>query len=262
MIDINNILEWKQQYKDIYQLEIQNQHFIFKAIGREEYKQIILMDLDLGEFQETICFQSVIYPENYDYTKGIAGVAEVISDAILDASGLHVGQAADLLHEYRTEMTNYDYQVDCIIHEAFPEYPLEEISTWPVRKTMYYLSRSEWILSSLKGVPLQRIDESLQQQMQEPQYEQGIEEQQPQKEQNNPYQQEIRKELVEFEKPEVSKPKTQPQQKEGAIQSEEELLAMLAGTGQKIANPSTDMEDVKPELNWFSYMDELKGDFE
>src|SRR5690606_31620658 len=146
MIDITDILQWKQEYGEIYQTEILGRHYIFRPIGREEYKRIILMDLELGEFQETICFQAIIYPKDYDYTKGIAGIAEVLSDSILDASGLHVGQAVDLLAQYREEMANYDYQVDCMIHEAFPEFTLEEISTWSIRKTMYYLSRSEWIL--------------------------------------------------------------------------------------------------------------------
>lgn len=258
MIELSDVLQWKQEYGDVYQMEIQDQNFIFRPLGREEYKEIIIMDLDIGEFQEAICFQAVIHPEDYDYSNGVAGVAEVLSDAILDASGLLVGQAKDLLEQYRAEMMNYDYQVDCLIHEAFPEFTLEEISTWPVRKTMYYLARAEWILQNLRGVQIVHIDEDMYEQMQEQQ--EPIEQAYHESKQN-PYQREIRKELVEFEEPKKKQEKKQDLPK-GAIQSEEKLLAMLAQTGQKVTKPTTDLNEVMPELNWFSYMDELKGDFD
>ena len=242
MISIDDILQWKQAYGELYQMQIQEQHFIFRPLGREEYRQIILMDLDLGEFQETICFQAVIYPEDYDYSKGIAGIAEVLCDAILDASGLHIGQAKELLDAYRQEMLNYDYQVDCLIHEAFPEFTLEEISSWPVRKTMYYLSRAEWILRNLKGVMLQTIDEVIQQdyqaqQMPSPPMQQPMPEHRPQ-------------------------PMPQPPAPEGGIQSEEAVLAMLAQSGAKVVQPSASLDEVMPELSWFEYIDELKGEFD
>lgn len=264
MIDINRILEWKQTFGDIYQMAILEQHFIFRPIGREEYKQLILMDLNVGEFQEALCFQSIIYPEDYDYSKGAAGIAEIMSDVILDASGLHEGQAPQLIQEFREEMMNYDYQVDCMIHEAFPEFTLEEIATWPVRKTMFYLSRAEWVLETLKGIPISQMFLTPEQQQEMMlQQQQMMQEQMQQQQQQppNPAQRTIRKELIEApeEKPKAP-PKPAPQ---GAIQSEEELLAMLAGAGGKVSKPITDLEnEQKPELNWFGYMDELKGDFD
>ncbi|PVC75072.1 hypothetical protein C2I27_04085 [Priestia megaterium] len=274
MIDINHILEWKQTFGDIYQMEILGQHFIFRALGREEYKNIIMHDLSLGEFQEAICFSSIIYPDDYDYTKGIAGVAEVLSDGILDVSGLLLGQAKELLDEYRQELSNYDYQVDCLIHEAFPEYRLEEIALWPVRKTMYYLSRSEWILQNLKGIPLQLIDETMQQELQEEIQRNQQPSQRPQQPMEmppefaeqlppQPPQQLATNEQVatDFFGGAEKKPDPKPVP-EGGIQSEEEVLAMLAGTGMSVAKPSTNMNDIKPELNWFGYMDELKGEFD
>lgn len=263
MIDINQIIEWKQAYGDIYQMEILEQHFIFRPLGREEYKEIILMDLDLGEFQETICFSAMIYPNDYDYTRGIAGVAEILSDGILDASGLHLGQAKVLLDSYREEMYNYDYQVDVMIHEAFPEYSLEQIATWPIRKTMFYLSRAEWILQNLKGVQIQLIDETIQQDHQQMEQQYVPQDQMPPEfaEQiPTPPQMAGNEQLAgDFM---GGSPAAKKQPPEGGVQSEEELLAMLAGTGKAVSKPSTDMGDIKPELNWFSYMDELKGEFD
>lgn len=262
MIDINQILQWKQEYEEIYQLQIHDQHYIFRSIGREEYKQIILMDLELGEFQESICFHGVIYPE-YDFCNGIAGIAEVLSEHIMDASGLHQNQAAVLLEDFREEMMNYDYQVDCMIHEAFPEFSLEEISTWSMRKTMFYLSRTEWVLVNLKGIHPQNVYPMFAEEMEKMQQEQ--EQQQPQQPQKPapPQPRQPPQRLVgppeESQKPEPSK-RPAP---EGGIQSEEELLALLAGTGKPVSKPITNWEDQPhPELNWFGHMDELQGDFD
>lgn len=240
-MDINNILEWKQQFGEVYMIEVLDQQFFFRPLGREEYKEIIMLDLDLGEFQEAICYQTIIYPE-YEFSTGIAGVAEIISDGILDISGLHLGQAKELLDQFRDEMNNYDYQVDCLIHEAFPEHSLEDISTWSIRKTMFYLSRSEWVLRNLKGIPIAPIEETIQQSFESAEQHQ----EQP------------------LTKQPVKPKKEQPQKSvpEGAIQSEEELLAMLAESGAKISKPLTKHEEVYPELSWFKHHEELTGEFD
>lgn len=249
MIDVSQLIQWKQLYEDVYQLQIQEEHFIFRALGREEYKQIVLLDHNLGEFQEAICFASTLYPVDYDYTAGIAGVAEVLSNGILEVSGLLVGQAEELLYEFRSEMDVYDYQVDVIIHEAFREFTLEEIATWPLRKTLFYLSRAEWILRTLKGVHLQMVEgeEAPQEEYQQPR------QQAPVAQAEQPPQRQVEPQAAVTD---------EPGKAQQAAQTEEEVLAMLAGAGAKVTKPSTDMSEIRPELNWFGYMDELKGDFD
>lgn len=250
-LKVNDLIEWKQQFGDIYQLDILEQTYIFRALGREEYKEIILMDLDLGEFQEIICSQVVIYPYEYDYSTGVAGIAEILSDIILEVSGLHLNQAKELLDEYREEMLNYDYQVDCMIHEAFPEYPIETIAAWPVRKTMYYLSRAEWILQNLKGVILESVNETIAREMQR---------------HNQPIDKEmLQQEIHKQEQVIFQQKNNQNDEKilfEDDMSSEEGVLAMLAQSGTKVTTPTTDFEELHPELGWFKHQDELKGEFD
>lgn len=254
-LTINNLIEWKQQFGDIYQLDILEQTYIFRALGREEYKEIVLLDLDLGEFQEVICSQVVIYPYDYDYSVGIAGIAEILSDGILDVSGLHLQQAKELLDQYREEMLNYDYQVDCMIHEAFPEYPIEVIASWPVRKTMYYLSRAEWILQNLKGVRIESIDETM---MNDAQQQQG--------QYNQQMQREMPKQNAQYEN-HFTNQQTPPQNSKKTLSdadmnNEAAVLAMLAESGAKVTTPATNFKEVHPELGWFKHQDELKGEFD
>ncbi|MBU5262126.1 hypothetical protein [Bacillus atrophaeus] len=251
MIENKTIIKFKQSYEEIYQIQIKDQEmdtFIFRPIGREEYKQIVVLDLNLGDYQEMICSQCVLYPESYDFSKGNAGIGQVLAHAILDVSGLLPQQANEMLELFRAEMMKMDYQADCMIHEAFPEYSLEEISSWSIKKTMYYLSRAEWILQNLRGCQLTYLSE---------------EEYQQQEAQSA---QEARMPSQADELPQRSNSnnlvKQQPNQSNASAQSEEEVLAMLAGAGAKVAPPSSTMDEVKPELNWFSYMDELKGDFD
>lgn len=181
------IQEWKAFYEDIFMIDLIESSFIFRALGREEYKQILMMDLGIPEFQEEICRVGILFPEDFDFNKFTAGGPEILSDLIIDASGLHEKQAGALLDEYREEMDNYDYQVDCMIHEAFPEHSIPEIATWPLRKTLYYLSRAEWVLRNLRGVQISIPEPVQQQEEQQPPPQQQFEQQeyQPQEEQND-----------------------------------------------------------------------------
>jgi hypothetical protein len=237
------ILEWKKQHEEVYQMTIADKEnefcylFIFRAIGREEYKQLLFDGLELGEFQEILCQKAVLYPDNYDFSKGLAGIADVLSSAIMDVSGLHVNQSVELLEQFRAELNILDYQADCIIHEAFPMYSLEEIQSWSVRKQMYYLSRAEWILRNLRGVPIELNHESAtQSQRQQHQFT--------------------------FTK----EPSAPPKPKDPKEMTEEEVLAMLAENeakhGRRINWQGNNMDDLFPELAWFQHEDELRGEFD
>lgn len=144
--------KYKAMNETVYQIEFENLIFIFRPLGRLEYAEIALEELDEGEMQEAICQESVLYPKDYDFTKGLAGIPEVLSENILDASGLKQGQIFDILMDYREEMDNFDFQIDSIIHEVYPEYAIEEIESWPVRKTLYYYSRAEWVMRNVRHV--------------------------------------------------------------------------------------------------------------
>lgn len=160
-MDLEVLSKLKTQHKDLFAitlfLEESEQEFIFKPIGREEYR-IVLEEFeehkDLSEFQEALCQFSIVHPVDYQFHLGVGGVAEVLSDAILDMSGLFEQQGLELLIMNRNNMQNFDYQIECIIHEAFPEHSLDEIGSWDMRKTMYYYARAEWILVNLRGVKL------------------------------------------------------------------------------------------------------------
>lgn len=142
----------KEKYEDVFEVEIANRIFIFRALGRIEYATIVMQNYELGDFQEKICEVATIYPTGNNFGEGLAGVAEILSDFIIDASGSHAGQIFDILMEHREEMENFDFQIDSIIHEVYPEFRIDEIEKWPIRKTLYYYSRAEWVLRNVRGI--------------------------------------------------------------------------------------------------------------
>lgn len=132
--------------------------FIFKMLGRKDFKQ--LRDTDAVsncDKEEIICEQCVLYPENYDFANcDEAGLPTKLAQSIIEKSMFkNSDQLTNAIHYYRDKLRDdLDEQITCIIHEAFQEFSIEEISNWDVIKTADYYVRAEYILNSLRGVPL------------------------------------------------------------------------------------------------------------
>ena len=132
--------------------------FIFKALGRKDFKEIVESKLisDVSK-QELICDKCVLYPENYDFENcDEAGLPTILSNLIIEKSMLKSSdQLENVIHYCRDKLWNdLDDQITCIIHEAFPEFSIEEIANWDIVKTAEYMVKSEYILHNLRGVPL------------------------------------------------------------------------------------------------------------
>lgn len=251
-----SILEWKEKYDEIYELRIGDKEgeflvsFIFRLIGRAEYEQLLALELEEGQMQEAVCHTVTLHPP-FDFENDRAGFAEVLYQHIMDLSGFQPNQPLALLQHYRDEMLVFDYQADCIIKEAFPEFDLEEISNWTARKTMYYLSRAEWILQNLRGVPLNPHE---------------VLEGQPGPIPQKPMQ--MMPPAPIHEQTPVSAP-SEPK-KPGEHLTEEEVMQMLQASmashpvAPKQIDPrkQTQLNDLFPELSWFKGEEEMKGDYE
>lgn len=151
-----DIDRWKSQYEDVFHQVIGDQVFIFRGIGRQEYQDIIDAEDNFSYIQEYVCGKVTLFPKDHDWSL-TAGHADTLHSHVMELSGLAPGQARSLLDEARNQMMIFDHQLDCIIHEAFSEFTIEQIENWTVPKQMKYLARAEFILSELRGVPLQQL---------------------------------------------------------------------------------------------------------
>ena len=160
----NDLLEiyflMKDKYpnaSEIYMYQFENEVFLYKPLGRKHYKMLINSEVDIFSKEDAVCKECVVYPENYDFDNCEAGLPSALAKVILENSCLtdaNIRQA--LIDQYRSEMFDLDNQITCMIHEAYPEYPIEEIENWDMQKTALYASRAEWILANFRHAEFTR----------------------------------------------------------------------------------------------------------
>jgi hypothetical protein len=175
MQDITEVfMNLKKEYRTIYIHQIDDQVFMYRPLGRLEFRQL-LEDERFNDMQkeEIICQACALWPEEYDYDECEAGIPTNLASAILKNSFLDSIESRKLiLARNRQEMFDLDNQITCIINEAFPQFDIEEIEQWDIAKTSKYLSRAEWKLMNLRGLemsfdPIQEQGDSPQSQPQQ-----------------------------------------------------------------------------------------------
>lgn len=160
-MDREKLNQLKDKYWSIYKTEVYGYKFIWREISRKEYKRITRYHPNLYDQEDAICNLCIIEPEEFDFENCIAGVATVLADHILKESGFSsepTGKIDNTLTQYRGEMQDFQNQVSCIIHEAFPTLDIEDIEDWNLEKTLWYFSRAEYKLS-LRGIVLENTTE-------------------------------------------------------------------------------------------------------
>lgn len=152
-VDLTELyISLKDQYTDVFMFQVENQVFLYKQLGRKDYKDLLELEVNDFEKEEILCKACVLYPQDYDFEECDAGIPSQLAKAILKNSFLDSLESRELLiRVFRQEMHELDNQVTCLIHEAFPEYSIEEIETWDLQRTAKFLSRAEWILANLRG---------------------------------------------------------------------------------------------------------------
>lgn len=153
-VDIFKIInDLQQRYRNVHAFSIKGQVYVYRALGRKEYKDI-MMDTTINDFEkeEEICKTCILYPEDIDWRKLPAGIPTELTKKIRKDSYLDNTESwKHLLEFYRREMYNLDNQITCIVSEA-TGIDFEKVEQWDMEKTLKYLSRAEWVLQNLRGL--------------------------------------------------------------------------------------------------------------
>jgi hypothetical protein len=173
--------EYQEKYKQVFIHQIEGQIFMYRALGRSEYKKIAA-NTNLNEFQkeEVICELCTLWPESYDFENcEEAGIPTTLCSVILKNSCMDsIDTRKQVMDYYRQEMFDLDNQINCIINEAFPQLDIEDIERWGVERTSKYLAAAEWKMVNLRGAnitfdPMEVLPQQQQptqpQQLQQPQ---------------------------------------------------------------------------------------------
>lgn len=148
-------MKYKEKYDHVYFYQIDDMPYFYRPLTRSEYREITTND-NLSDYdkEDAIATTCLLYPENLDIDNCPAGLVTRIANLIIECSYVTKESMHDVLNYYREDMNDINNQITCIIHEAFSNLTMDEIENWDMEKTMRYLSRSEWILHIIRGVPL------------------------------------------------------------------------------------------------------------
>ena len=155
-IDLSELLEkLRGSYKNLYIFQFENQVFVYHSVGRRDYKNLVLdKSLSEAEKEETLCKICTLFPVEYNFSDcEEAGLPTRLAEEIVKNSYLTSEDRSKVLAYYREEMEDKDNQINGIILAAFPTLDLEEVENWDVATAAKYLSRAEWILHNINGVP-------------------------------------------------------------------------------------------------------------
>lgn len=150
---------FKEKYRNIYLYQFGDEVFIYHAIGRRQYKELLQNDkFNAQDREEQLCKMCVVYPENYPFdTCEHAGLPTVLAEEIIKNSYLTIEQRDSVMRYYKAEMEDTDNQVNCVIQAAFPTLSLETIEDFDVVTAAKYLSRATWILENISGVQIREL---------------------------------------------------------------------------------------------------------
>ena len=146
--------KFKEYHRNVFMHQIDNDVFIYRTLGRAEYKKIVDNE-DITDFdrEDIVCRACLLWPEDYDFDNCSAGLPTELCEVIIRASLLDSDESRKAaLDYYRLEMHDFQNQITCLINEAFPNFDIEEIEEWDMEKTLRYLSRAEWKLHNLRGL--------------------------------------------------------------------------------------------------------------
>ena len=102
-VDVTQLLiQFSRQYRNVYIVELDGEYYIYRALGRGEYKEI-LNDSRFNDYQkeELICSQCLLYPdpETVNWADMPAGIPTELEKIILKRSYLSDMDRRSKLHD-------------------------------------------------------------------------------------------------------------------------------------------------------------------
>lgn len=155
------VAKYVDQYENIIASKIDNEFFLYRVLGRAEYKAIYEDEQFTQLEKENLVVQTcLVYPEHYDLDDCPAGTPTQLCKEILEASLITDKETlCEILDAERLNFLSDENNIlNCMILSAFPSFDLEEVENWPMEKAIKYYTRAEWILSNLQGIKIEKYN--------------------------------------------------------------------------------------------------------
>lgn len=155
------LLEWKEAYGYVYYTEVDEQEFIYRPVGMDEYLDLERMAEDFLHLDELLCVRCVLHPILEDWDSELnAGLPRSVATAIREDSGLGGNEEEiallKIIEEEKDKVYNrFVFQMPLIIKHSFPEFTLKEIGKMSMREQGEYYARSLWMLETFENKKLE-----------------------------------------------------------------------------------------------------------
>ena len=88
---VNLIAELEQKYRNVFWTIFENEVYVYKALGRRDFKQIVSNDdLSIEDKKDEIIKACIVYPEDFYIDECIAEFINVLDNKIIDRSNVDI----------------------------------------------------------------------------------------------------------------------------------------------------------------------------
>ena len=147
---LEKIFSWRDEYGDVFCIEIGKNRYIFRALLRDEYLKIRdLQDHGFTDISDILLRMCLLYPE-YDKQKldnRLAGEIDYIVKYIIKLSGFSKTDGIlEDIEEERRKIESLDNQILLLICKAFPHLTPKDLDKMNYNSILRYLALAEAIL--------------------------------------------------------------------------------------------------------------------
>jgi hypothetical protein len=180
-----DLLVFKEQNEGhrVMYINICNREFVFRTLGKKEYKNILNVANNEFDLEDMICQIALIYPEDFDFKDcPLGGLSKTIAPLITELSGFTNPEIVqETYDQYRLEMNSFENKAYALIKMAFPEFTFEEMEEWTWDKVLKVATKAEFILNEThfrdNPIELVKVDTTPQKQMERTEFVQELRQQ-------------------------------------------------------------------------------------
>lgn len=144
------INKFKEEFYDVYYVQIYDQEFIYRLPSLEEFKKLETQYPNMLELQEAICRTYVLDPIIEDWDEDIpAGYVESLAKSIINDSGAwwDTDEVVSRLNNANQPLDSLLKIIPLTIKKAFPEYSFDELQKWNFPRQLEYYQYAKWIIN-------------------------------------------------------------------------------------------------------------------
>ncbi len=147
---IEDIISWKQKYRNIFYVNIGNNLYIFRVLTRGEFFNILtFQEKGFAKIDDIILKMCLLYPE---YNQNVldsrsAGEIDYLIENIIKLSGFANEESLEKdIEKEREKISMLDNQIMLLICKAFPHLTPKDLDTMDYETLLKYLTLAEAVL--------------------------------------------------------------------------------------------------------------------